>query len=225
MRCDQAQQLFDAYLDSELSPSLATELGAHRIRCPECRQALALLEVSGHIVRTDQEPVQLERNFTDRLLGCMEKQTTPWFVRWRREIYIAGPLAAAAVISMAFLGAFDNSEPKVAGVKAIGVERPAPQAPVSLPEATPLDAPGAADVNQEMLEAWVDQARNNIAIKRESGASLRQLLDQTATQWGHILEDAGAKPAPAQESTGSESPVSPTEEGDPDPDVDDDTDG
>lgn len=202
MRCDQARQLFDAYLDDELSASLATELGAHRLHCAECRQALALLEVSGHIVRTDREPVQLERNFTDRLLGCMDQRSLPWFKRWRRELYVAGTLAAAAVIALAFLGLFDNPEAKVAGDKQVLIERPTELAPPLRHAEDTMAQPGeagASDASQQMLEAWIDRARDNIAIKRESGASLHELLDQTATQWGHILEDAGSQPAPPEE--------------------------
>lgn len=228
MRCDQARQLFDAYLDGELSASLATELGAHRLRCAECRQALALLEVSGHIVRTDLEPVQLEQNFTERLLGCMDQRSLPWIMRWRREMYITGTLAAAAVIALAFLGVFDNRESKVAGVKEVGIQRTDGQtttAPPTSDRIVPTDQAGADDRTQEALEAWIDRARDNIEIKRESGASLRELLDQTATQWDLILEDAGSQPVspmPVPETGGGDTPA---ESDDVDPDVDDDTDG
>lgn len=225
MRCDQARQLFDAYLDGELSASLATELGAHRLRCAECRQALALLEVSGHIVRTDQEPVQLERNFTERLLGCMDQRSQPWLMRWRREMYIGGTLAAAAVIALAFLGLFDNREAKVAGVKKIMIERPSESASTHRPEAdeiAPTDEAGATDGSQETLEAWIDRARDNIAIKRESGASLRWLLDEKATQWSNMLQDAGSEPVAPEaipDADGNDAPD------DVDPDVDGDMDG
>lgn len=230
MRCDQARQLFDAYLDGELSASLATELGAHRLRCAECRQALALLEVSGHIVRTDREPVQLEQNFTERLLGCMDQRSLPWLMRWRREMYIAGTLAAAAVIALAFLGLFDNRESKVAGIKEVGIQRTQEQTPTAPPKANeivPTDEAGATDRTQETLEAWIDRARDSIAIKRESGASLRELLDQTATQWGHILEDASSQPVSpiALPATDTDSGDAPAGSDDVDPDVDGDADG
>lgn len=228
MRCEQARQLFDGYLDGELSASLTTELGAHRLRCAECRQALALLEVSGHIVRTDQEPVQLEQNFTERLLGCMEQRSLPWLMRWRREMYIAGTLAAAAVIALAFLGLFDNRESKVAGVKEVRIERTSESAPSDQPAAdaiVPTGEAGANDASREMLEAWIDRARDNIAIKRESGASLRELLDRTATQWGHILEDTGSNPVALEEVHDTNADGPPAGVDDVDPPVDDDTDG
>ena len=34
--CQNARQLFDRYLDGELTSSLHTELHAHRLNCSEC---------------------------------------------------------------------------------------------------------------------------------------------------------------------------------------------
>ena len=193
MRCDQARQFFDAYLDGELSPSLATELGAHRLRCADCRQALALMEVSGHIVKTDQEPVQLRRNFTERLLDCVNQQSMPWLRRWRRQIYIGGPMAAAAVIALAFIGVFDNPESRVLSEKGVLIERTpvGGEASTDSPYAAVTPALGrvADEGNQEVLKAWIDQTRQNIAAKRESGESLRQFLDQKLEQWDSVLDD------------------------------------
>ena len=225
MRCEQARQLFDAYLDGELSASLATELGTHRLRCSECRQALALLEVSGHIVRTDQEPVQLEGNFTERLLGCMEQRSLPWLMRWRRQLYIGGTLAAAAVIALAFLGLFDNRDARVAGEK---FELPTESMPIDRPtivEVATADEDVAIDASGESLEAWIDRARGNIANKRESGESLRSLLDDTATQWGHILQDAASEGATPSAAPGADDTDAPSEAGAVDPVADRSTDG
>lgn len=116
MRCEQARQLFDAYLDGELSATQSTELGAHRLQCGDCRRALALLEVSGHIVASDRDPVSLRSDFVDRLLACMDVGPARWPYRIRRGLYIAGPVAAAAVIGLAFMGFFDSvNKTQVAG--------------------------------------------------------------------------------------------------------------
>ncbi len=120
MRCEQARQLFDAYLDGELSATQSTELGAHRLQCGDCRRALALLEVSGHIVASDRDPVSLRSDFVDRLLACMEAGPARWPYRIRRGLYIAGPVAAAAVIGLAFMGFFDSvNKTQVAGHKEV----------------------------------------------------------------------------------------------------------
>ncbi|MBI3835959.1 MAG: zf-HC2 domain-containing protein [Planctomycetes bacterium] len=122
MNCTQARQLFDAYLDGELSSSLVTELSAHRVRCAGCRRELALLEVTGRVLQIDQEPVQVGGDFTDRLLACVETESNRWIHQVRRRLYLAVPLTAAAVIALAVFGVFDRgTHPRVAGMK---VERP-----------------------------------------------------------------------------------------------------
>lgn len=133
--CRQAQQLFDAYLDGELSPSLETELGAHRVQCGDCRRALALLEVSGHIIRADHEDVTADSAFTDRLLACMDEPDHSLTHRAWRVASIGGGLAAAALVALAFLGLFDTRQRgKVAGVS----EESSARRPVPTMSSSPL---------------------------------------------------------------------------------------
>lgn len=121
MDCQQAQRYFDAYLDGELPPALETEFGAHRVRCSDCRRALALMEVSGHILASDREPVTLDDDFSHRLLACMDSRQHGWVGNWRRIALFATPVAAAAALVFAFLGPFSQSRDehptKVLGVK------------------------------------------------------------------------------------------------------------
>jgi len=185
MQCHQARQLFDAYLDGELSPSLATELGAHRLSCPDCRQALALLEVSGHILRSDRDPVQAPEDFTDRLLACVD--TAPlWRKRVFNALYIGGPLAAAAVIALAFVGVFDrNGTSQVAGVKQI--------APASVVQAAqPQKATAAATVEtvdpaEKALTDFFDKTQQRVT---DQGQSVQKVFDLTILQVLDILEEA-----------------------------------
>ncbi len=100
MDCHQAHNLFDAYLDGELSPALATELGAHRLGCPSCRQELALMEVAGHVVGAGADDPVLEDDFTDRLLACIEPTVTAPRKRRYRIIRIGVALAAAACVTL-----------------------------------------------------------------------------------------------------------------------------
>jgi hypothetical protein len=97
MNCQQAHNLFDAYLNGELPAALATEFGAHKLRCPNCRRELALLEVAGHVIASDTQRPVLSGEFTDRLLACATQapvRRTPW----RRILAIGAPLAAAACL-------------------------------------------------------------------------------------------------------------------------------
>jgi hypothetical protein len=210
MRCEQAQQLFDAYVDGELSVALATEVGAHRLKCPECRRALALLEVSGHIIASDGEQVALRGEFSERLLACVEAPIGHWRRRLRRGLYIGGPLAAAAVVALAFLGAFDrgNSPIRVAGgretrvQRANGVEdRPLSSlSPRRIDEGDPKRE-GGARVSDERLEEWVERTRDNLDAKRQSSESLRKAFNLTILQLLDILEQAKETPSDADHLT------------------------
>lgn len=185
MRCEQARQLFDAYLDGELSGALATELGAHRVKCPECRRALALMEVSGHIVASDRDPVMLHGEFADRLLACADLKPARSWDRLRRGLYIAGPLAAAAVVALAVLGAFDRPV-RFAGK----LEKGQPRPDVS-PTERPPEAPDTGrSLDEHLLEEWLKETRENLAAKVESGESFQRHFELTISQMLDILKQA-----------------------------------
>lgn len=191
MDCKQAKQLFDAYLEGELSASLATELGAHRLSCAECRRALALLEVTGHIITTDDSPVAVRENFTERLLACVDKPTTPRIRRMRRNLYIAGPMAAAAVVFLAFLGVFDRKgDYLIEGHRDIAPskERQTVQVSPNSPEEAPTN--GDRTAADQQLAAWLKQTQQNIDAKRQRGESLQKMLDLTVGQWLEVIEQA-----------------------------------
>jgi len=208
MRCEAAQNLFDAYLDGELSSSQRTELGAHCVKCPDCRRALALLEVSGHILTSDQEPVSLEENFTDRLLACVDEREASWMRRGQHWLYVAGPLAAAAaVVLMGFFGFFDSNKGRVAGKAETGqiesvldeTEIPEPFLDADL-ESTESDAPAGE------LEHLIRQSQDNFDTKRQDVESLLENFDLTILQKIDVLEQMN-EPTPsgaAGEDTGRE---------------------
>ena len=180
MDCRQAQSLFDSYLDGELAPTLATELGAHRVQCPDCRQDLALLEVSGHIVRSDPDTVILDDGFTDRLLACVGASRPGWPWKLRRWAYISGPLAAAAVIAIALWGGFDR-ETKIAGQFAEGLTRNpgATTAHERPPEPAPVATrPVPLDRTLERMRARTEAKLNSLDALQEAGhLSILQILD------------------------------------------------
>lgn len=221
MRCEQARQLFDAYLDGELSPTLRTELGAHRVRCAECRRALALLEVSGHVIQSDGDPVEVCEGFSDRLLACVDTSKRRWTHRTRRALYVVGPLAAAAVIALAFLGVFDGREAMVAGEKvqrqAAGQLDPSPE---PLGAQTDVGADVGADVDADVdpmptgeppLEDWLARTRDNMNNKFESSQSLQRYMDLTILQWLDILNSAANTSAGENHFPGSDDLTEPTD--------------
>jgi len=185
MRCDEARQLFDSYLDGELSPSLATELGVHRVRCAECRRSFALLEVSGHILTSDRDPVTVPADFSERLLACVELGEHSWPARVRRSLYFVGPLAAAAVIAMAFLGFFDRGrESRVAGVKVEPTH--------AEPGALRPNAPSAIDreAAERAIDQWIGQMQNTRAARVQADESTPKAPDLTILQILEMLKDA-----------------------------------
>lgn len=185
MRCEEARQLFDAYLDGELSPSLATELGVHRVRCAACRRSLALLEVSGHIISSDRDPVAVPEDFSERLLACVDVREHGWVAKVRHSLYFVGPLAAAAVIAMAFLGFFDRGrDSRVAGVK---VEPTHAEAGAPRP-----NAPSAYDreAAERAIDQWIAQMQANRADKAQTGESTPKPPDLTILQILEMLKDA-----------------------------------
>ena len=204
MNCEQAQQLFDAYLDGELSPSLATELGAHRLRCPECRRALALLEVTGHVLRSYDDRVSLKEGFEDRLLACVDDRSS-FRQRFRRAMYILGPLAAAAVITMAFLGAFDRNPGRWAGEKvqakdSAGLDRLWQE----LDETADAEKGEAVDPRALELDRWGRRMQKN----------LQSFQDLTIYQWLDVLEKAKDSSAPEDHFPGADPSGEPEPEDD-----------
>jgi hypothetical protein len=102
--CQHAGQLFDRYLDDELSSSLQAELHAHVINCGSCQNHLALIEACGDVIRLDRREPALSGSFTDRVLAARRQRVSPGPAaarRWRRAgWWIVGPVAAAASIAL-----------------------------------------------------------------------------------------------------------------------------
>ena len=206
MRCEDARQLFDVYLDGALSAPLVTELGVHRVQCPQCRRELALLEVAGHIVASEQDETSLPDGFTDRLLDCVESPASRGWARWRLRLYVGGPLAAAAVIAMAFLGFFDREPGQVLGnrenvpavLHRMTVER---AESVRNTEAEPNRQRSATPNEDRLFQEWLRRAQESLQSKRQSSESLQSAFDLTVLQLLEIL-------APTPPLTDAESPVS-----------------
>lgn len=193
MRCKEARQLFDAYLDGGLSSALEAELGAHRVQCAECRRALALLEVSGQILASDRDPVELRHGFADRLLACMDEPQSRSWHRAKLALLYAGPIAAAALIALAFLGVFDRGN----GPNGQGVQVAGEQVYNAHVVASPNNAVESGDPNEAelRLQRFIEQTRKNGEEKRQSVQSLQKALSSTIDQWLEILEQAKDTPA------------------------------
>jgi anti-sigma factor RsiW len=121
--CEQAQHLFDSYLNDELSASMVSELDAHRLECAACRHQLALMEACGNVIRLDACEPRPSADFTDRLMAILDEEKTsrPW-LGISRGMKLAGGLlgvaaAIAAVIVFYPTTEQDESDSRVAGTE------------------------------------------------------------------------------------------------------------
>ncbi|MEE9295377.1 MAG: hypothetical protein V3W34_10510 [Phycisphaerae bacterium] len=176
MNCDHARNLFNRHLDGELSPSLETELAAHRLHCSQCRHELALMEVAGHVIAADTDGSEsLDRGFTDRLLACIETQPASGVRMWSRRRWIrgAGLAAAAAIILTVWMV---QPRPQVAGVihdmPVLTAEQPDVQN-------DPAEFGQTADTLVKQVEdTWTTRADSAQSLIQLSRLSLQQFLDQ-----------------------------------------------
>jgi hypothetical protein len=105
MNCSECEQLFDAYLDGQLSGSLRLEFDAHRLRCRRCQQTLAMLEAVGHVIASDWQMPELSEDFADRVMRGIE-QPRPRVLHFplaRVAVLAAAAAQAAAVLIFAVL--------------------------------------------------------------------------------------------------------------------------
>ena len=113
--CQQAIQLFDRYLDDDLSPSFQAELYAHLLHCSPCQSRLAVLEACGDVIRMDRPEPRLAPAFTDRVMAACRDDLVVrasasrrrWAVRpkvsaRRTALYAMSSLAAAASVALVF---------------------------------------------------------------------------------------------------------------------------
>jgi len=115
MNCEQSNNLFDCHLDGELSPVLETELLAHLVECAACRRSMAILEVAGQVLKSDDRQPALSDTFSDRLLACMDDEPSTSYLRFRKAVrWSLVGLGAAAAVTFA-VGAFSGKRPVVAG--------------------------------------------------------------------------------------------------------------
>ncbi|GIK17411.1 MAG: hypothetical protein BroJett003_23750 [Planctomycetota bacterium] len=189
MNCEQAQHLFDAHLDGDLPPGLATELAAHRIECEDCRRQLALLEVVEHVLVSEiDEPEPLCDDFTDRLMACLPAAPRSWR---RRTLVLAGGLAAAAALTFLVYGPWGGGNAhRVAGVVEPG-------------EPVPDDLDPAPVETEDPVIAWqktLDDIYAEWQRTRWGTSPLREGIEDTARELFNEFSPAPDAPVKAPDS-------------------------
>jgi hypothetical protein len=187
MNCEQAENLFDAYLNGELSQSLRTELAAHRMQCPQCRHELALMEVTGHVIAAgaDEHP-SLDDEFTDRLLSCIDRPGRASAPAWHRRLWVGGSVfAAAAALVITFTLLLNRPERHVLGERAVNPSPPAPQSAGSVDESIDL---ATHSLVQQVENTWTTRADGARWLLDSGQLMILQVLHQFGV-------DEAAKPA------------------------------
>ena len=177
MNCEQARNLFDAYLDKGMSPSLETEFGAHRLQCAQCRHELALMEVAGHVISADGRAEDtLDPEFTQRLLACVDSSRPAGLGR-RRAMWIGGSvLAAAASLLIVFTLFFSGPEARVAGKRVVN---PTPPEYFEDEPVVDSDLDLAADSLVKQVEStWTTRKDSADSIIHFGEMTIMQILDR-----------------------------------------------
>jgi hypothetical protein len=181
LTCPQARNLFDAHLNRELSDDLSTEITAHCLRCPSCRQELALLEVAGQVIRAEHDEPSLPEDFTDRLVACIRQQPAAPipFHRRSRVLWTAGPALAAACLLLVVGFWPEPRETRVLGEKETREQTEARMQP--MPPEVGLD--DAALALQERFQRGASAARDTLhslgeASKRTLRATLQAIWSE-----------------------------------------------
>lgn len=200
--CKHSRQLFDRYLDGELSPSLQAELHAHQIACSDCQSELAMMEACGDVIRHDRREPRLDDAFTDRVMAVHRDRQVirakRWFIPqgpWYRAATIAlSPLAAAASIALAVTLILPTYQPAQKTVVAGGdkgreaIPEDFQKMLISPERKDELSTEAIQDLNNTpqmsavhfmdaLLKPVVEQAQSTIEGARSSTAQLELLME------------------------------------------------
>jgi len=222
--CQHVRQLFDRYLDGELSPSLQAELHAHQLTCSMCQTELAMLEACGDVVALDRCEPKLSASFTNRVLLARRGQLAGQrrHGRGRVALVVGGPIAAAAGILLALMLTMPSEPAKtgtlvhgetVAAPKAIqdalgGREDRTDQEKRELETTKQMPAVGFMDALLarvvEQTGESVDGARRNLAelelLVRQGGAGANErLVAQWSGEQGKTISSDGGADRPISE--------------------------
>ncbi|MCA9249950.1 MAG: zf-HC2 domain-containing protein [Phycisphaerales bacterium] len=211
MNCEQSQNLFDAYLDNSLTGTLATEFGAHQLACSHCRRDLALLEVAGHVVASDNEAPLLDDEFTSRLVECATSKPAKRPLKFSRALWVGLPAALAACLTLVVLfgdkdAASNANDKEIAPPSVLGFNKEV----TTLDElrANVNDALSLNPDNEELkkLAETLRERSEKIIGDTRDGASLLQDYSEDAIREliRSVPNNTQTKPADAKGNNGSQ---------------------
>lgn len=213
--CQHARQLFDRYLDGELSPSLQAELHAHQLSCSACQTELAMLEACGDVIMLDRrrEP-RLSDSFTDRVLMARRAQlaSQPRRRNWGRTlVVVASPLAAAASIALCLTLMWPDARPRPTAISGVA-EEPAPAnknllqkngtSSVETAQNLPTSQMPSSALMESLLTTVVERSTQTVEGTRNNLAKYKLLLQQFLAETNARVaaqEDGSLRRTPSSE--------------------------
>jgi RNA polymerase sigma-70 factor, ECF subfamily len=182
MRCAEYERLLDAYLDGHLAGSLRLEFDAHRLRCRQCQQTLAMMEAIGHVLAAPPRAPALSEDFTDLVMGRIEKRR-PLAERLRSTrvaVVAVTLLQAAAVILFAIML---PSSPTIAPPANTAGQPTIVDFPPMLAPLTALGSAGVDFTNDvDHLVKWPFNINVSDAVVRDSNDVARATLPELIIQ-------------------------------------------
>lgn len=177
MNCSQAEQLFDAFLDGELSAALRLEFDAHRLRCETCRKKLALLEACESVIASDSRQPALADDFTDRVMAEIAARRVSQRLRRRLTILVGSLALQAAAVGLFVL------------------LWPASPAPTPTPPAPPAGVSSELDLalrdptGGELIEYIHNNLQRSVRNTRRNVAGLLDYLGDLSLLSGGAADD------------------------------------
>jgi len=165
MNCAECEQLFDAYLEGQLTGSLRLEFDAHRVRCRRCQQTLAMLEAIGNVIGADPQVPELPADFTTRVMSEIERPRKPRVAWSRRRLVAVVGLQAAAVIAFAWLWQTHGSRSAT---------------PVAPPPMAPVVATAQDEMRARAMELVVERFEDRLWEMHAAGAKITSELASVA---------------------------------------------
>ncbi len=194
MTCRHVQQLHDAYIDGELSPSLMAEMHAHLLQCPVCQQQVELTRACGSVIARDDDEPTLDAGFAARVVAALQQKTPvrPPALETRRSrrqrlwriAAGAGLPAAAAVLFFCVLiwpSSAPSGTPRLVAGKAVEAAGLAEMVKPTL-SAVADTRQAAESLNQILSIAGDDAARN---VER----TMQRVRPSTESVWKFFFEE------------------------------------
>lgn len=177
--CRNVQQLQNAFLDGDLSPSLTAEVHAHLLQCPECQHQVETLRAAGDVIARDQSEPALAGGFAQRVIAqlprvaeqpvaVLPRRSGSWRVRQWASRAALPAVAALVLLAVWALPAPEevNTQPTLVAGDSVAVDAAGVTGMVDPALSAVADTQRAARSLNQMIELGVGRARDGLSSQR-----------------------------------------------------------